>query len=129
MKIGVLGTGDVGRVLGAGFAERGHQLKIGTRSPGADKIRDWVARTGNGVSAGTFAEAAAFGEAVVLAVGWEHVEAASRMADPGNLAGKVVLDATNPRRFDAPGSPRCSRSAFPTRAASRSSAGFRRPGW
>ncbi|WP_177419337.1 NAD(P)-binding domain-containing protein [endosymbiont of Lamellibrachia barhami] len=47
MKIGILGTGDVGRVLGAGFAGRGHKVMIGTRDPAAQKVQDWLEQTGN----------------------------------------------------------------------------------
>jgi predicted dinucleotide-binding enzyme len=105
MKIGVVGTGDVGRTLGAGFAARGQEVMIGSRDPSVQKVRDWVRQTGRGVRAGTFAEATAFGEAIVLAIGWDNVENAIRLADPANFAGKVVLDATNPLRFEAEGTP------------------------
>lgn len=54
MKVGVLGSGDVGQVLGAGFASIGHQVKIGTRSPAQDKIRNWVAKVGANASAERF---------------------------------------------------------------------------
>lgn len=105
MKIGILGTGDVGRVLGAGFARSDCQVRIGSRDPSVEKVREWVAKTGHNVSAGTFADAAAFGETVVLAIGWVHVENAIRLANPANLAGKVVLDTTNPLRFESENSP------------------------
>jgi predicted dinucleotide-binding enzyme len=105
MNIGILGTGDVGRVLGAGFAKHGHQVRIGTRDPAAEKVRDWVTQIGQGVSAGTFADAAVFGEVIVLAIGWSNVETVIRTANPVNFGGKVVLDVTNPLRFDAPGQP------------------------
>jgi predicted dinucleotide-binding enzyme len=99
MKIAILGTGDVGQVLGAGFARSGHQVKMGSRNPNQEKIRAWMDKTGKGVSAGTFAEAAAFAELAVLATSWEGTESAIRLADPGNLAGKIVIDATNPLDF------------------------------
>jgi predicted dinucleotide-binding enzyme len=105
MKIGVLGTGDVGRVLAAGLAARGHDLMIGTRDPALAKITDWLAGEGSGVAAGTFAEAVAFGETLILAVGWVHVETVIRMAGPERFNGKVVMDATNPLRFEAEGQP------------------------
>lgn len=105
MKISILGTGDVGRVLGAGFARHGHQVMIGTRDPSAEKVRQWVRQTGHGVSAGTFADAAVFGEVIVLAIGWANVENAIRLAGPANCVGKVVLDTTNPLRFEAEGKP------------------------
>jgi 8-hydroxy-5-deazaflavin:NADPH oxidoreductase len=99
MKIGVLGTGDVGRVLGAGFASHGHEVRIGTRDPEQQKVRDWVQKTGHGASAGTFADAARFAELVILATAWEGTESALKLANPANLAGKVVVDATNPLDF------------------------------
>ena len=105
MNIGILGTGDVGRVLGSGLAQRGHGVMIGTRDPAAEKVRKWLTQTGQGASAGTFAEAAAFGQIIILAVGWAYVESVLHTAGPPNFAGKVVLDATNPLRFDAPGQP------------------------
>jgi predicted dinucleotide-binding enzyme len=105
MKIGVLGTGDVGRVLAAGLAGRGHEVMIGTRDPRHRKIVDWLEHEGKGVSAGTFAEAAAFGEVLILAIGWSNVEKVINQAGVENINGKVVLDTTNALRFDAEGRP------------------------
>jgi predicted dinucleotide-binding enzyme len=105
MKIGIIGSGDVGRALGRGLAAAGHQVKLGTRDPSQDKIKAWLAEAGAPVSVGIFAEAAAFGELVVFSVGWAHAEAIIRLADPGNFSGKVVLDTTNPLRFEAEGKP------------------------
>lgn len=105
MKIGVLGTGDVGKVLSAGFLSRGHEVVIGTREAGAEPIRKWLSDKGKGVAAGSFAEAAAFGEVVVMAVGWSHVRAVIELAGPATFAGKVVMDAVNPLRFEAEGRP------------------------
>ena len=99
MKIGIIGSGDVGRVLGAGFAKHGHQVMLGTRDPNQEKVRDWVAKTGSDASAGTFAKAAAFAEAAVIATLWEGTRNALELAGPANLAGKVVIDATNPLDF------------------------------
>jgi 8-hydroxy-5-deazaflavin:NADPH oxidoreductase len=99
MRIGVLGTGEVGRTLGTGFAKHGHQIMIGTRDPQQEKVRAWVAATGNGATAGTFGEAAAFGEIVVVATMWSGTESALSMAGPERLRGKVVIDATNPLDF------------------------------
>ncbi|HEY7727481.1 MAG TPA: NAD(P)-binding domain-containing protein [Candidatus Eisenbacteria bacterium] len=96
MRIGVLGSGDVGRVLGAGLAARGHEVKLGTREPGGDKARQWLAEAGTKASAGTFEEAAKFAELAILATAWSGTENAIRLAGPSNLTGKVVIDATNP---------------------------------
>ena len=107
MRIGVLGTGDVGRVLGAGFAALGHEVKIGSRSPQQEKVREWLKKAGPKASAGTFAEAAAFGDIVVLATLWTGTENVVKLAGQKNLAGKVVIDTTNPLDFSA-GTPRLS---------------------
>lgn len=101
MKIGILGTGDVGRVLGAAFATLGHDVVIGSRDPNQPKLKDWVKKTGPRASSGTFGDAARFADVAVLATLWSGTENAIRLADPGNLAGKVVIDATNPLDFAA----------------------------
>lgn len=99
MKIGILGSGDVGRVLGAGFVKKGHAVKLGTRDPGAEKVKRWAVSVGSGASLGTFSEAADFGELVVLATLWSGTESALGLANPKNLEGKIVVDATNPLDF------------------------------
>ena len=69
---------------------------MGSRSPAKAEIKAWLAKAGEKASAGTFSEAAAFGELAVLAIRWTGTENAIRLAGPDNLAGKVVIDATNP---------------------------------
>jgi predicted dinucleotide-binding enzyme len=98
MKVGVLGSGDVAKVLAAGFKKHGHEVKIGSRSPA--KLGDWIAQNA-GISSGTFAEAAKFGELVMLAVKGAVASEALDLAGAGNLAGKTVIDACNPIE-DAP---------------------------
>ncbi len=99
MKVGILGTGDVGRALGTGFAKKGHEVKMGSRDAANPKLAAFVKQAGPKASGGTFAEAAAFGEVVVLATLWSGTESALKMAGAKNLAGKVVMDATNPLVF------------------------------
>ena len=99
MKVGILGTGDVGQALGIGFASLGHEVKMGSRDPHQEKVKAWVNRAGAKASAGTFAEAAAYGELAVLCTIWTGTENAVRLAGPDNLAGKVVIDTTNPLDF------------------------------
>jgi predicted dinucleotide-binding enzyme len=101
MKIGILGTGVVGQSLGRGFAGRGHDVMIGSRDPASGKLDEWVAQSGGHGSAGTFAQAAAFGELLVLATSWEGTENAIRLAEPRNFEGKVVIDVTNPLDFSS----------------------------
>lgn len=106
MRVGVLGTGDVGQTLGAGFAELGHEVMMGSRTPDSDKVRAWVKKTGPRASSGTFGDAAKFGELLVLATLWSGTEDALRMAGPKNFPGKVVMDVTNPLVFSPDGPPR-----------------------
>ena len=95
MKIGILGSGVVGQTLGAGFLQHGHAVKMGTRQPDGPEVAAWIAKT-PGASAGTFAEAAAFGDLLVLVVLGRIVEQAIEQAGRDNFAGKTLIDATNP---------------------------------
>ncbi len=99
MKVGILGTGDVGRVLGAGFISLNEEVKIGSRNPEQEKVREWVKKNGIRASAGTFAEAAAYGDVLVLVTLWSGTENAIKLAGAKNFAGKVLIDATNPLVF------------------------------
>ncbi|MFN2570139.1 MAG: NADPH-dependent F420 reductase [Gemmatimonadales bacterium] len=82
MKVGILGTGEVGEALAEGFKKHGHQVKVGHRDPKAP-----------------YADAAKFGDVVLLCTKWDGTENAIKLADPKNLAGKVVIDVTNPLKF------------------------------
>jgi predicted dinucleotide-binding enzyme len=104
MRVGILGTGDVGRVLGVGFARKGHEVKMGSRDPKNAKLAEFVKQAGPRGSGGTFAEAAAFGDVILLATLWTGTENALKLAGAKNFAGKVVMDATNPLVF-APNAP------------------------
>jgi 8-hydroxy-5-deazaflavin:NADPH oxidoreductase len=98
MKVGVLGSGDVAKTLAAGFLKHGHEVTVGSRSPG--KLDDWIEQNPK-AAAGNFADAAQFGEAVVLAVKGNAALEALRLAGAENLAAKPIIDATNPIE-DAP---------------------------
>jgi len=100
MKVGILGSGEVGQALGNGFVSRGHEVKLGAREAANEKTATWAARHGKTASAGTFRDAAAFGEIVVLATLWSGTESALRLAGIENFEGKVVLDVTNPLIFE-----------------------------
>lgn len=106
MKVGVLGTGDVGKALGKGFITLGHEVKMGSRSASNEKALTWAREMGRKASAGTFADAASFGEIVVLATLGVASEEALRKAGPEKLRGKVVIDATNPLDFSGGMPPR-----------------------
>ncbi|PYQ31851.1 MAG: DNA-binding protein [Acidobacteria bacterium] len=96
VRVGVLGSGDVGKVLAAGFASLGHEVTIGSRDPG--KLQEWASASAR-VSAGTFADAATFGDILVLATLGTGTLDAIRLAGVDAFDGKVVIDATNPLDF------------------------------
>src|SRR3989449_8231754 len=96
MKIGILGSGEVGRALGSGFAARGHDVKIGSRSPRRAELVAWSQKAGSKASTGTFAEAAKHGEVFLLAVQETAGEDLVKLASPGNFRTKVLIHATNP---------------------------------
>ena len=93
MKIGIIGSGVVGQTLAAGFVKHGHQVEIGTRDPA--KLKDWSAKNPD-VTVKSFAEAAGFGDVVVLAVGGEVAQQALALIGSNALEGKTVIDACNP---------------------------------
>ena len=107
-RVGVLGSGEVGRRLAAGFAGRGHHVLIGSRDPGKPELREWLSGEGAGVEAGTFAEAAEHGELLVLAVLGNAAEEAIAEAGAKGFSGKVVIDAMNPLDFSGGFPPRLS---------------------
>lgn len=98
MKIGVLGSGDVATVLASGFLKHGHSVMVGSRTPA--KLADWQKENPNGKT-GSFAQAAAFGDVVVLSVKGNAAAEALRLAGADNLKGKPVIDTCNPIQ-DAP---------------------------
>ena len=93
MKIGILGSGDVAKSLAAGFLSHGHEAMLGTRDRA--KLEGWVAQNPKG-AVGSFADAARFGELLVLAVKGTVAAEALRAAGIVNVAGKPVIDTTNP---------------------------------
>lgn len=98
MKVGILGSGDVAKTLAGGFLKHGHDVTMGTREPA--KLADW-GRQNPKARVGSFADAAQFGEPLVLAVKGAVAAEALRAAGAANLKGKTVIDATNPLA-DAP---------------------------
>jgi 8-hydroxy-5-deazaflavin:NADPH oxidoreductase len=101
VKIGILGTGNVGRTLGNAFIALGHEVKMGSRDAHNKKATEWASTSGINASTGTFADAAKFGDVIVLALLWAGVENALSLADPENFDGKVVIDATNPLHYES----------------------------
>src|SRR6185503_6990937 len=97
MQIGILGSGDVGQALGLGFIKFGHEVKIGSRDPDGAKLKPWLAKAGKKASTGSLEDTARFADIVVLATIWSGTENALKLAGaPASLAGKLVIDVTNP---------------------------------
>ncbi|HEV8580530.1 MAG TPA: NADPH-dependent F420 reductase [Thermoanaerobaculia bacterium] len=101
MKIGVFGTGDVGKALGRGFITLGHEVMMGSRDAANEKAVAWAREMGSQASTGTFADAASFGEIIALATLGVANESALQSAGPEKLRGKIVIDATNPLDFSS----------------------------
>jgi len=99
MKVGIIGSGNVAKSLAAGFMERGHVVMLGTRNP--SKLDDWDWKNRGGI-VGNIADTARFGDILVLAVKGTAAEEAIGAAGITNLAGKTVIDATNPIADSAP---------------------------
>lgn len=94
MKVGVLGSGIVGQTLAAGFLKHSHDVLIGTREPKAKDFLEWAQQ--RSANTGTFAEAAQFGEVLVLAVLARVVEDVIKLAGAQHFRGKVLIDTNNP---------------------------------
>jgi len=99
MRIGVLGTGVVGRTLAGKLVELGHEVRMGSRQAGNENAVEWVQGAGEGASEGSFADAAQFGELLINATGGRVSLDALEMAGAENLAGKVLVDVSNSLQF------------------------------
>ncbi|MGI0100295.1 MAG: NADPH-dependent F420 reductase [Candidatus Micrarchaeaceae archaeon] len=99
MKIGVLGTGIVGENLATKMVQLGHEVKMGSRSPGNEKAVAWAKNAGNGASYGTFADAVAFGEIIFNCTHGSSSIEALKSVDEKDLYEKVLVDVSNPLDF------------------------------
>jgi hypothetical protein len=93
-KAGILGSGIVAQVLGKGFLSLGYSVMLGTRDTG--KLQDWRAEAGEGAQIGSFSEAAAFGDILILAVKGAAAMDVLQLAGADAIAGKLIIDTTNP---------------------------------
>jgi len=100
MRYGVLGTGTVGRVLAGRLVEVGHEVRMGSRTPDNEAAATWAAEAGPNASHGTFADAAEFGHTVMNCTGGAVSLDALAAAGAENLAGKVLIDVSNPLTFE-----------------------------
>jgi predicted dinucleotide-binding enzyme len=97
MNLAVLGAGNVGGALGKSWARAGHRVCYGVREPASEKTRLLLAETGNAAVAAPTTEAAGSADIVALATPWNVT--ASVLASAGDLAGKILIDCTNPLKF------------------------------
>jgi len=95
MKVGIIGSGIVGRVLASAFLKEGYEVMLGTRDINKEEVVKWKNENTDGLL-GSFQETAQFGEIIVLAVGGLVVEDAVTLADKEHFSDKIVIDATNP---------------------------------
>ena len=94
MKIGIIGTGEVGGTLGRLWARKKHQICFGSRDPENARVKALVRSAGQGARAATLQDAARFGDIVVLATPWPATRVALRRC--GSFNGKILIDCTNP---------------------------------
>lgn len=99
MRIAVLGTGAVGRTIATKLVELGHDVTMGSRTADNENARDWVSAAGGGAAQATFEEAAAGAELVFNCTGGGVALDVLRAAGAANLAGKIVVDVSNPLDF------------------------------
>jgi 8-hydroxy-5-deazaflavin:NADPH oxidoreductase len=100
MKVAILGTGGVAVDLAKGFVSRGHSVVFGTRDVAGEPAVKAVAAV-PGSSAVLHAQAAQQGDMAVLATPWSGAQATLTLAGAANLAGKLVIDVTNPLDFSS----------------------------
>ncbi len=103
MKIGILGTGMVGRALAGRLVELDHAVMVGARSKASESLAKLAEL--DGVETGSFADAAAFGEILVNATGGIHSIDAIASCEPSDLAGKILLDVANMLELQPTGPP------------------------
>ena len=108
MRIGVLGTGMVGRTIATKLIELGHEVTMGSRDAAGDAVTTWAAENGDRASAADFAGAAAAGEVVFNCTSGSVSLQALESAGAENLGGKVLVDVANPLDFSAGMPPRLS---------------------
>jgi len=95
MKVGIIGSGIVGRVLASGFMNEGHSIMLGTRNISKEEVVKWKKENDKGLL-GSFQETAQFGEIIVLAVSGLAVEDAINLAGKEHFNNKIIIDTTNP---------------------------------
>jgi predicted dinucleotide-binding enzyme len=99
MNIGILGAGNVAQALGGALAAKGHAVKIASRNPDSERLAQWKKQSGG--TTGSLADAAAFGEVLILAINpWTEIESVLKSLG-SSLSGKPLLDPSNNIEFGA----------------------------
>lgn len=98
--VGIIGSGTVGQALGEGFIKYGHKVMVGTRN--TSKLSEWQSKVGQDAQLGTASDAAKFGDIIVLATKGTVAEDLIKGLNSDDLAGKTIIDATNPIADEAP---------------------------
>jgi predicted dinucleotide-binding enzyme len=98
-KIGILGTGNVGKTIGTRLIQLGYEVKMGSRTSHNEKAVEWATSQGEPASTGTFEEATRFGEIIFNCTKGEITLDVFKMAGVANFAGKTVIDLSNPLDF------------------------------
>jgi NADPH-dependent F420 reductase len=101
MKIGIIGAGDVGATLGKSWARKGHQIMFGVRNTQSPKVSNLLKSSNSNLKVGSVSEAASFSDVIILAIPWSAVNQIIGIA--GDLAGKLLVDTTNPFTSDLKG--------------------------
>ena len=99
MKIAVLGTGNVGDTIGSKLIALGHTVMMGSRTADNEKAKAFADRHAEKASAGTFADAASYGEIIFNCTAGVGSMEALKLAGEKNLSGKIIIDIANPLDF------------------------------
>ncbi len=98
MKIGIIGTGRVGGILGRRWAAAGHEFVFGSRAPDSDRVRELVAAAGPRACAGSWGDAIVHGDVILLATPWSVT--LDLLATVADFGGKILIDCSNPLTAD-----------------------------
>lgn len=99
MNIGVLGTGTVGEAIATALTQKGYNVRMGSRNMNNEKAETWLKKSNDHASIGNFEDAAAFGELVFVCLNGAYALDVLQNIEPESLAGKIIVDITNPLDF------------------------------
>ena len=96
MKYAVLGTGMVGHTLATKLVALGHEVRMGAREASNETAAAWAVEQGTSAGHGSFGSVAAWADRVIVAVNGAQIEAVAAAMGDDAVAGKTVIDVTNP---------------------------------